>query len=155
MMRPRAVAIPKLQVSRRLTLVLVALVLVGRGPLGAQQVESVAPVARTDVVSTDAGLVRGFLDEPRGVNVFRGIHYGQPTGGEGRFKPPLPVAPWDGVREATRFGDVCPQTDPGGRGSLQQEEPMPPTMVFNVESVLVNDLRPIERQVHERVGLRQ
>jgi para-nitrobenzyl esterase len=29
-----------------------------------------------------------------------------------------------------------------------------PTMVFNVESRVVNDLRPIERRVHERVGLR-
>jgi len=27
-----------------------------------------------------------------------------------------------------------------------------PTMVFDVESRVVNDLRPIERQVHERVG---
>lgn len=30
-----------------------------------------------------------------------------------------------------------------------------PTLVFDVESRLVNDLRPIERQVHDRVGLRR
>jgi para-nitrobenzyl esterase len=30
-----------------------------------------------------------------------------------------------------------------------------PIMVFNVESKVVDDLRPIERQVHERVGVRQ
>ncbi len=30
-----------------------------------------------------------------------------------------------------------------------------PTMVFNVQSRVVNDLRPIERAVHDRVGIRR
>jgi len=46
------------------------------------------------VVSTKAGQLRGLRDSAKGVSVFRGVHYEQPTGGARRFKPPLPVAPW-------------------------------------------------------------
>src|SRR6187549_1033633 len=67
------------------------------------------------VAATKAGRLRGLaLDTPR-VALFKGIHYGQSTAGSNRFLPPRAVDPWTGVKEATRFGDVCPQAGDTGR----------------------------------------
>ncbi|HUZ12445.1 MAG TPA: carboxylesterase family protein [Caulobacteraceae bacterium] len=64
-----------------------------------------APLAETAY-----GAVSGELQD--GINVFRGIPYGAPTGGGDRFMPAEPPRPWGGVRRATRFGDQCPQLPP-------------------------------------------
>ena len=77
------------------------------------------------VVDTQAGQLRGFEHDSRDVYVFKGVHYGQDTSGERRFKPALPVAAWDGVRDADRFGDVCPQGGEPGRRSLERDEFLP------------------------------
>lgn len=48
--------------------------------------------------------------ESGGIFSFKGIPYAASIGGENRWRPPQPVAPWSGVRDATRFGHICPQT---------------------------------------------
>lgn len=107
----------------------------------------------TAVVTTTAGQLRGLRDDAKGVSAFWGVHYGQPTGGERRFKPAVAVAPWDGIREATRFADVCPQTGTGGRGSDQQREPLPMSedcLALNVWTPGLTGSRPVMVWLHGR-----
>lgn len=59
------------------------------------------------VVQATAGAVRG---EALGdLNVFRGIPYAAPPVGKLRWKPPIPPARWEGVRQAKAFGPACIQ----------------------------------------------
>ncbi|MCA2241999.1 carboxylesterase family protein [Mycobacterium sp. WUMAC-067] len=67
-------------------------------------------------VRTAQGLVSGA--EEGGIHRFLGIPYAAPPVGALRWAPPAPPAPWDGVRDATRFGNAAIQTvdtgfDPG------------------------------------------
>ncbi|MFI4973540.1 MAG: carboxylesterase/lipase family protein [Caulobacterales bacterium] len=64
------------------------------------------------VADTTYGRVSGMSQD--GINVFRGIPYGAPTGGGARFMPPQPPKAWGGVRECVKFGDQCPQLSGGG-----------------------------------------
>jgi para-nitrobenzyl esterase len=60
-------------------------------------------------VKTGAGMVEGRLEE--GIWEFLGIPYAAPPTGEQRWRPPVPVPPWEGVRPCRQFGDSCPQPD--------------------------------------------
>lgn len=63
--------------------------------------------ASTTIAHTAAGRVRG--QHVQGVHIFRGIPYAAPTGGERRFLPPQPPAPWSDVRDAFQYGQQSPQ----------------------------------------------
>src|SRR5689334_10560436 len=69
------------------------------------------------IVGTEGGRVRG-TTAPNGAHAFLGIPYAAPPIGAGRLRPPRPVAPWAGVRDATVIGPEPPQpqfgTDPWG-----------------------------------------
>lgn len=54
------------------------------------------------------GTVRGAAHD--GIRRFLGIPYAKPPVGPLRFAAPEPVDAWDGVRDATRFGDAVPQS---------------------------------------------
>jgi para-nitrobenzyl esterase len=62
------------------------------------------------VAETHCGKVRGA--SVKGVHIFRGIPYGGPTEGAGRFLPPANPAKWTGVRDDTVTGPRCLQ-EPG------------------------------------------
>lgn len=75
----------------------------------------VARAATTDIfpiVETRAGKLRGLVSG--GIKVFKGVPYGADTSGRNRFRPPQPVKPWAGVRDALDYGQIPPQT-PGDR----------------------------------------
>jgi para-nitrobenzyl esterase len=62
---------------------------------------------RTAVAKTQYGKVRGFVSG--GVLTFKGIPYGQNTGGENRWLPAKPPVPWKDEYPALIYGANCPQ----------------------------------------------
>lgn len=58
--------------------------------------------ADTAVVDTKQGKVRGYVYD--GLTIFKGIPYAKAK----RFHAPVPVEPWEGVKDATNYGYVCP-----------------------------------------------
>src|SRR5713226_4873678 len=71
--------------------------------LRAQDVTSDPPCQ----VTIDSGTAQG---APRGQScVYLGIPYAASPAGAGRWRPPMPVAPWIGVKSFTKFGNMCPQ----------------------------------------------
>jgi len=72
-------------------------------------------------VSVSAGAVRG-APMARGGAVFKGIPFAQPPVGELRWRPPEPVKPWTGVREATSFGAPCAQNAAGRMLEASRED---------------------------------
>ena len=69
------------------------------------------------LVSTSYGQLQGDTDD--GCVVFRGVPFAQPPVGELRWRPPEPLQPWDGVRDATQFSASAMQSRiPGDVGVL-------------------------------------
>lgn len=60
-------------------------------------------------VHTASGLVQGTVSTDGKVRIYEGIPFAAPPVGDLRWKPPQPVAPWQGVRSATQFGARCMQ----------------------------------------------
>ena len=59
------------------------------------------------VVEAPSGAVQGTLDG--GIRTFRGIPYAVPPVGAMRWRPPVAMKVWKGVRAATAFGPACVQ----------------------------------------------
>lgn len=80
-------------------------------------------------VTIDAGTLIGDVGRDSTVLVFRGIPYAAPPVDSLRWRPPQPVEPWEGTRDATRFASTCMQVLPPP-GSFyhdeffQEQEPM-------------------------------
>lgn len=72
------------------------------------------------LVDTRAGKLAGRREG--GVAVFRGIPYAASTAGANRFRPPQPVEPWAGTRDASQFGPLAPQQPSAMETLLGQSE---------------------------------
>jgi len=59
------------------------------------------------LVDTDLGALQGAAED--GVRSWLGVPYAAPPVDELRWASPEPAEPWEGVREATEFGNVCAQ----------------------------------------------
>src|SRR3712207_5347217 len=81
--------------------------------------------AATVEVDTTRGRLRGERGDD--ACIFRPVPYAEPPLGAARFRPPEPVEPWAGTRDALAFGPMAPQL-PGaldrlfGTGRLGQDE---------------------------------
>jgi para-nitrobenzyl esterase len=58
----------------------------------------------SNIVKTANGLIEGVTSPQTGIRTFRGIPFAAPPVGDLRWKPPQPVANWEGVRRADQFG---------------------------------------------------
>ncbi len=65
------------------------------------------PIRRSS--PSNSGQIRGV--EANGVISFKGIPYAAPPVGDLRWRIPQPAKPWEGVRDAGKFGPACMQTD--------------------------------------------
>lgn len=72
---------------------------------------AVAQPADETLVHIESGKIRGVVAD--GVLSFKGIPFAQPPVGELRWRPPQPIAPWDGIRDAKAFGPDPVQIDWG------------------------------------------
>ena len=79
---------------------------------------SAAMTQAAPIVTAPAGTLRGI--EADGERIYRGIPYAQPPVGPRRWRAPLALPAWRGVRDATAFGPACMQI-PYAPGSLYQE----------------------------------
>jgi para-nitrobenzyl esterase len=76
--------------------------LAGLAAIGVGSAQQAPPVVRVD-----SGQLQGVVDD--GVVSYKGIPFAAPPVGELRWRPPQPVAPWTGVRQAAEFGSDCMQ----------------------------------------------
>ena len=73
--------------------------------VGTEGQSSSAPVA-----TSHSGMLEGKRLDSTGTSAaFLGIPYALPPVGELRWRPPQPIAKWNGVRKATEFSGACPQ----------------------------------------------
>jgi len=90
-----------------MTTVLAATLLAGCGGSSSDSDDDASAELPSNLRQTQLGQVEG--TELDGVLAFRGIPYAKPPVGELRFAPPRPAEGWEGVLDASEFGNSCPQ----------------------------------------------
>jgi para-nitrobenzyl esterase len=125
--------------------------LIGLAVLGCtKETAKVATTVLTDPIKIDTGYISGTLigDVGKEVRIYRGIPYAAPPVGDLRWKPPQSAAPWQGIRESTAFGNLCPQPAmiPGEKPPEQSED----CLSLNVltEAKKVSDNLPVMILLH-------
>jgi para-nitrobenzyl esterase len=97
-----------------------------------------------DVAATEAGLVRGVIEDS-GVTVFRGVPFAAPPVGDLRFAPPAPTPVWEGERLAIEFGPTPIQNvDPLSlvMPGAERNYYAPRTAVFSEDCLYLNVFTP-------------
>jgi len=99
-------------------------------------------------VGTSMGRLEG--REEAGLAVFRGVPFAAAPVGALRWQPPAPMTPWNGVRDASRFGPAELQ-DPGPLGALlgiTVNETDEDCLYLNAWSPDVHGKRPVMVWIH-------
>ena len=103
-----------------LALAAAGLLAVAAPPAAAQGGSAALALAIDTPVAVTGGLIQGTEAAVTGVVAFKGIPFAAPPVGDLRWRPPAPVVPWDGVRDAGEAGAICVQG--GGQGVDQSED---------------------------------
>lgn len=91
--------------KRFTSFILIALVLLST--IAASVSCAPASVALKDPIKIDTGLISGaVVGEKQDIHVYKGIPFAAPPVGDLRWKPPQPAAPWQDVRDCTKFGSA-------------------------------------------------
>ncbi|MFX1427097.1 MAG: carboxylesterase/lipase family protein [Promethearchaeota archaeon] len=101
------------------------------------------------IVETTKGKVLGYFN--RGVIKFKGIPYAAPPIGNLRFKPTVPIKPWEVIFDATKYGPVAPQ--PPSALENMFSDPLPSSeadcLTLNIWTQgLDNNKRPVMFWIH-------
>jgi para-nitrobenzyl esterase len=92
------------------------------------QSDDILNIASSRMARVEGGLLAGVPGADPALIVFRGVPFAAPPVGELRWRAPQPPAAWQGVRQADRFGPICPQHGPQPGSFYHQEfylEPEP------------------------------
>jgi para-nitrobenzyl esterase len=96
-------------------------------------------------VATQNGLVQGApSDKVEGVTVFKGIPFAAPPVGELRWQMPQPAASWEGVRDATQWGDNCIQNPAPQRFPVNSATDMPDSPGMSEDCLYLNVWTPAD-----------
>jgi para-nitrobenzyl esterase len=76
-------------------------------PSGALAQTSPCPADSPNIICTEHGAVRGVIEGA--TLAFKGVPYARPPLAALRWRPPEPAARWEGVRDASEYGAMCPQ----------------------------------------------
>lgn len=71
------------------------------------QYAPIALAAPAPIVAIESGKLKGASEA--GIDSYKGIPFAEPPVGELRWKPPMPITPWQGIRDATAMQHDCMQ----------------------------------------------
>jgi para-nitrobenzyl esterase len=108
---------------RKIGAAVVAIVMMAWARIGAD-------AAFPDRVKVTGGEVKGVVAD--GVLSFKGIPFAAPPVGDLRWRPPQPVGPWTGVKDATAYGHDCAQKPVSIDAAPLGTEPSEDCLVLNV-----------------------
>ena len=105
---------------------------------------SIAPAAvrMYETVKIDTGVIRGGVSDD--VLSFKGIPYAAPPVNSYRWRAPMRVKPWVGVRETTVFGHDCMQIPESSDGA-------PPRTTLAEDCLVINVWRPAASAPSEKL----
>jgi para-nitrobenzyl esterase len=109
--------------ASRFTLLALLLLLLGG-------IVSISANPAPPTVKIDSGVVRGVASAK--LAVYKGIPYAAPPVGNLRWRPPQPVKPWKGARDATHFGHDCMQLPFPGDAAPLRTQPSEDCLYLNV-----------------------
>jgi para-nitrobenzyl esterase len=108
------------------------LLLLGIAILSTSQMRAAIP----DTVKTDAGQLSGTVQE--GVRVFKGVPFAAPPVGPLRWREPQPVAKWEGVRKADKYGNACMQNNAKQRFPVNSAVDLPDSPGMSEDCLYLN-----------------
>ena len=92
--------------------------------------ESTAP-PEADGIAINSGLISGTISS-NGAEAFLGIPYAKAPVGDLRWRAPQPVEPWQGVRDASEYGNDCAQVPFPSDAAPLGTEPAEDCLFMNV-----------------------